>query len=558
MIDNLLTALSQAAQPVILLAIVVGVVLGYIVGALPGLGPAVTVALLLPFTYDMSPLTSLAMLTALYMAAQYAGSITAVLMNIPGEAGATATTFDGYPLTKQGKPQKALGMSMGASFFGGLVSTVGLMFAAIQLGEIALRFGPPEYFALAVFGLTVAATLGSGSQLKALIAVCVGLLVSTIGLDALTGSPRYTYVTELYEGITLVPALIGLFAISEVLVSVEQSLQGAKPETKLRGGMPTTKEYRYAAPAMVRGSIIGFLIGVLPGAGASVSSFVAYSQEKRSSRHPETFGKGDLRGVAAPEASNNAAVSGSLVPLLALGIPGSATAAILIGAFLIHGLTPGPLLFQNEPDLIYGLFGALFVGNFVMLALGLGGVRLWARVTLISPRVLMPLVLALSLVAAYSDSNTIFDVWVAIAFGVVGYAFRRFDFPIAPIVLAIVLGKLVEGSFRRSMVISGGSLDIFLQRPLALVLLALTIVTVLWPLLAGIIRRRRMPGPDGGRSRPDPGDVRPGGVPPGGADAGADRPVAVGSDGGVPRAKVPDAAQPVPFGPDDERSERRT
>lgn len=493
MIDNFGTALSQVFSPTILLVIVIGVILGYIVGALPGLGPAVTVALLLPFTYELEPLTSLALLTALYMAAQYAGSITAVLMNIPGEAGATATTFDGFALTKLGKPAKALGMSMGASFFGGLVSSVALMFAAIQLGEIALRFGPPEYFALAVFGLVVAASLGGGSQIKALMAVCLGLLVSTVGLDALTGSPRYTYLPQLFEGISLVPALIGLFAISEVLITLEQSLQGLKLKEKISGGMPTVAEYRHAAPAMVRGSVIGFLIGVLPGAGTSVASFVAYSQERRASKHPERFGTGELRGVAAPEAANNSAVSGSLVPLLALGIPGSATAAILIGAFLIHGLTPGPLLFTEEPELVYGLFGALFIGNFVMLAVGLGGVRLWARVTAIPPRILMPLVLALSLVAAFSDSNNLFDVWVAIAFGVIGYSFRRFGFPIAPVVLAIVLGRLVESSFRRSMIISNGSIDIFLERPLTMILLLLTVAMVVWPIIADLLKRRRLP-----------------------------------------------------------------
>lgn len=491
MIDGLSYAVEGVLSPAILLAIVVGAALGYVVGALPGLGPAVSVALLLPFTYDMEPLVSLALLTALYMAAQYAGSVTAVLMNIPGEAGATPTTFDGYPLTLQGKPAKALGMSMGASFFGGVLSTVALMFAAVQLGEIALRFGPPEYVGLAVFGLAIAVSLTSGSTLKAGIAVCVGLLVSMIGLDALTGMPRYAYVPELYEGISLVPILIGLFAIPEVLVSLEQSVRGMGRLRRLEGGLPTLREYRGALPAMTRGGIIGFLIGVLPGAGTSVASFVAYGQEKRSSKTPEEFGKGSLRGVAAPEAANNSAVSGSLVPLLSLGIPGSATAAVLIGAFLIHGLAPGPLLFQNEPDLVYGLFGALLVANFAMLAIGLGGVRLWARFTTIPAALVMPLVLALSMIAAYSDANSLFGVWVAIAFGVLGYAFRKIGIPAAPVVLAVVLGDILESSFRRSLLITDGSPIIFLERPLTAILLALAVLTVVWPGMRRRLRERR-------------------------------------------------------------------
>lgn len=507
MIDNILSGLGQVAQLEILLAILVGALMGYFVGALPGLGPAVSVALLLPFTFDMSPLGGLAMLTALYGAAEYGGSITAIAVNIPGEAAATPTTFDGYALTKQGKPGKALGMSMVASFVAGLLSTVALMMVSVPLAEVALAFGPPEYFALALLGLTVAVTLTGRSRLKAFMTVLLGLLISTIGLDPLTGVPRYAYTAEMYDGIRLIPALVGLFAISEVLISLEQARRGLSIRQSISGDLPTLREYAGALKAMLRGTGIGFLIGIIPGAGKSIASFIAYSEERRVSKRPEEFGRGSLDGVAAPEAANNAVVSGALVPLLALGIPGSATAAILIGAFLIHGLLPGPLLFREHPDLVYGLFAALLVGNVMMLGLGLFGTRLWTRIVAVPPMILMPLVLALSLFAAYAESNSLFTVWTAIAFGVIGYVLRKFDFPIAPIVLAIVLGDLLESSLRRSLVLSDGGIGIFLGRPVALSVLALTALSITWP----IVRRRWRAAAIGSgdtTARPMPDDPR--------------------------------------------------
>lgn len=501
MIENILSGFGQVAQLDIILAILVGALMGYFVGALPGLGPAVSIALLLPFTFDMSPLAGLAMLTALYGAAEYGGSITAIAVNIPGEAAATPTTFDGYALTKQGKPGKALGMSMVASFVAGLLSTVALMMVAVPLAEVALQFGPPEYFALAILGLTVAVTLTGRSGLKAFMTVLLGLLISTIGLDPLTGVPRYAYTVEMFDGIRLIPALVGLFAISEVLISLEQSLQGLSiREEDISGDLPTLREYAGSFKAMLRGTAIGFFIGIIPGAGKSIASFIAYSEERRVSKRPEKFGHGSLDGVAAPEAANNAVVSGALVPLLALGIPGSATAAVLIGAFLIHGLLPGPLLFRQHPDLVYGLFAALFVGNVIMLGLGLFGTRLWTRIVAVPPKILMPMVLALSLFAAYAESNSIFAVWTAIVFGVIGYTLRKFDFPVAPIVLAIVLGDLLESSMRRSLVLSDGGLGIFLERPVALAVLLLTALSIAWPLL----RRRWRP-----RARSDSADGAP-------------------------------------------------
>ncbi|BDG59181.1 tripartite tricarboxylate transporter permease [Caldinitratiruptor microaerophilus] len=478
MLENLLSGFVLVAQWQNLLAILVGALLGYFVGALPGLGPAVSVALLLPFTYDLSPLTSLALLTALYGAAEYAGSITAVTINVPGEASATPTTFDGYQLTLKGMPAKALGISMMASFYAGTVSTLALFALSVPLANVALKFGPPEYFALGLFGLTVVASLAGKSWVKGTISVLLGLLITSVGLDPITGMARYAYVPELYEGIPLIPALVGLFAISEVLVTMEEVTKGNVTYRKISGALPTLKEYLSTHMAMLRGTIIGFLIGVIPGAGKAIASFIAYNEEKRVSKHPEKFGTGVLEGVAAPEAANNAVVSGALVPLLALGIPGSATAAVLIGAFMIHGLLPGPMLFVKNPDLVYGLFAALLVGNVFMLAIGLLGTQLWARVLTIPKYVLMPIVLAVSLFAAYAESNDRFTMWLAVGFGVVGYFMRRFEFPVSPVVLAMVLGDMMESSLRRTLIISGGKLTLLFTRPVALSILLLTALSV--------------------------------------------------------------------------------
>ncbi len=478
MIENLAAGFVLVAQWQNALAIVAGAIVGYFVGALPGLSAGMGIALLLPFTFYFPPLTSLVLLTSLYGAAEYGGSITAVLINVPGEGGAVPTTFDGYPLTQKGQPGKALGISIVASAYAGIASTIGLILVSIPLAQIALKFGPPEYFALGVFGLTTVAGLAGKSWVRGFIAVLFGLLITTIGVDAVSGNSRYIFFKGLYEGIPLIPVLVGLFAVSEVFLTMETLAAEHLVIRKFSGTLPTLREYLGTHMAMLRGTIIGFIIGIVPGAGKAVASFIAYNEEKRASTHPELFGTGVLEGVASPEAANNAVVGGALVPLLSLGIPGSAAAAVLIGAFTIQGLQPGPLLFVKEPGLVYGLFASLLVGNLVMLAMGLLGTKLWAKVLDVPKNVLTPMVLAITLFAAYAESNNVYTVWLALIFGVLGYIMRKCEFPVAPIVLAMVLGNMIEISFRRSLILSDGSLAILVTRPVALVILGLAALSV--------------------------------------------------------------------------------
>ena len=477
MLEHLASGFVLVAQWQNAIAIIVGAVVGYLVGALPGLSAGMGIALLLPFTFYMPPLTSLVLLTSLYSAAEYGGSITAVLINVPGEAGATPTCFDGYPLTRKGQPGKALGISIVASAYAGIASTIALIVVSIPLAQLALKFGPPEYFALGIFGLTTVAGLAGKSWIKGFITVLFGLLITTIGVDAVSGTSRYIFVKSLYEGIPLIPVLVGLFAVSEVFETMEELGEHLAYE-KFSGTLPTLREYLGTHMAMLRGTIIGFIIGIVPGAGKAVASFIAYNEERRASKHPELFGTGVLEGVASPEAANNAVVGGALVPLLSLGIPGSAAAAVLIGAFTIQGLQPGPLLFVREPGLVYGLFASLLIGNLVMLAMGLLGTKIWAKVLDVPKNILTPIVLAICLFAAYAESSNVFGVWLALIFGILGYLMRKWEFPVAPIILAIVLGNMIEVSFRRSMILSDGGLGIFVMRPVAVVILLLAAISV--------------------------------------------------------------------------------
>ena len=489
MLQNLAHGFVLTAQWQNLVAIIAGSITGYFVGALPGLSAGMGIALLLPFTFYMPPLTSLVLLTSLYGAAEYGGSITAVLINVPGEAGATPTCFDGYPLTQKGAPGKALGVSIVASAYAGIASTIALILVSVPLAQIALKFGPPEYFALGIFGLTTVAGLAGKSWIKGFITVLFGLLITTIGVDAVSGTSRYIFTKSLYEGIPLIPVLIGLFAVSEVLETMEELAEKVVYQ-KFSGSLPTLREYMGTHLAMLRGTVIGFVIGIVPGAGKAVASFIAYNEERRASKHPELFGTGVLEGVAAPEAANNAVVGGALVPLLSLGIPGSAAAAVLIGAFTIQGLQPGPLLFVKEPGLVYGLFASLLVGNIVMLGMGLVGTKIWAKVLDVPKNVLTPIVLATILFAAYAESTNVFGVWIALIFGVLGYVMRKYDFPVAPVVLAMVLGGMIEVSFRRSLILSDGSFSILATRPVAAAILLLAALSIGYQVLRDVRKMR--------------------------------------------------------------------
>ncbi len=467
-------------QPII--AIVAGVILGIMVGAMPGLSPSMGVALLVPFTYNLQPHVALILLISIYIASEYGGSITAVTINTPGTPSAVVTAFDGYPLTKQGKAGTGLGVSLVASTIGGIIGTIILIFFSVPLARVAVRMHPAEYFALAIFGLTTVASLGGKNWAKAFLAAMLGLLINTIGIDPISGVKRFTFGTyRLFDGFALIPALIGLFALSEVFTRIEENKLEKGAQTKFdKEQWPSFMDYWKLKFAIIRSSIFGTLIGIFPGAGATIAAFLSYDIAKKLSKSPETFGKGNPEGVAAAEAANSSSVGGALVPLLALGIPGSASTAVLVGALMIHDLVPGPMLFVERPDIIYSLFAALMVANFVMLILGLMGAKLWIKVTVIPKKVLMPAILAISMIGSFAVNYSFFDVAACIGFGVSGWLLKKYGFPMAPIVLGMVLGKLAETNFRRAVIMGG--YNVFFTRPASLILLILAVLSIGVPL----------------------------------------------------------------------------
>lgn len=475
-----------------LLAIVVGTAAGIFVGAMPGLGPSLGVALLIPATYSLSASVSLNMLVALYLAAEYGGSISAVLIGTPGTAAATATVVDGYPLNQKGYPGKAMGASLVGSTIGGVVGGIALMAVAEPIARLALKFGPPEYCALAVFGLAIVASLSSDNVLKGLLMASLGIMLTAVGVDTITGSPRFTFgFYELYEGIPFLTALIGLFAIAEAFSMIEEAGQGVHIDSKVSRGFLTLKECLRLKFTFLRGSVIGTIVGAIPGAGANIAGWIAYDQEKRWSRHPEAFGHGAVEGVAAPESANSASVGGALVPLLTLGIPGSPTTAVLIGALILHGLQPGPRLFVSNPDVIYGLFVGLMVAYPVLFVMGRLAMGVWVRVIEIPKSVLGPAVLALSVLGAYSVRNLMFDVWLTIGFGIAGYILKKYKFPAAPLVLAMVLGYMAESNYRRALIMSQGSHSIFFDQPISAFFLVLGVLSFVWPMVQVVRKKRR-------------------------------------------------------------------
>lgn len=489
MFDLLLAGFGGALQPHNLMFLVLGVAVGILGGAMPGLSASTTVALLLPFTYGMPSDTSLILLAAAYVGAEYGGSISAIFINTPGTPGAIVTVLDGYQMTKRGYPVKALCASLVPGTVAGVLANVALITVSVPLVEFALRFGAAEYFALGVFGLSIIASLGSDDWRKGVLAAGIGLFLAVIGTDAIVGFPRFTFgLPELLGGIELVPALIGLLALSEAFMMAEDIGAAAHLPTKFSRDYPTWAEWKGMIPATLRGSVIGLVIGAIPGAGTTIAAIVAYNEEKRASKHPEKFGTGVLEGIAAPEAANNAAVGGALIPMLTLGIPGSATAAIMISAIMLHGLQPGPELFSKNPEVVYNLFASQFFANLAMLVLGLIGMTWWIKIVEIPKAVLVPCIIAICFIGSYVVNGNIWDVGTMVVLGIAGYVLRKLDFPIAPIVLALVLGFMVETNFRRMLLISGGRLLEPLQRPITAVLLLLAVLSFVLP----ILRRRRM------------------------------------------------------------------
>ena len=492
MIENLAFGFAAFADPMVWAALVFGALVGYLIGAIPGLGPSLGVALLIPFTYGMDPVVSIVGLVALYAAAEYGGAITAVLINSPGTAAAVATAWDGYPLTQQGRANEALTVSIISSGVGILVSTVMLIVTAVPLSEFALKLGAGEYFALALLGLSLVAGLSEGSPLKGMVAMGIGLAMATVGLDVQVGTPRFTGGNyELFEGLPLVPVLLGLYALSEVLFMIEDGA-AAKIKSAKSDGLTSIPFHALKGlkVVMLRSSVMGYLIGVIPGAGASIASFVSYAVTKNFSKRPELFGKGSLEGVAASETSNNAAVAGAMAPLLALGIPGSATTAVMIGALMVQGIQPGPLLFTRTPEIPYTVFASLFVGVPVMVFIGLAGARVWAKVANIPRPAIAAIVAGICFIGAYSSETTMFPVHVMTVCGIMGYLLRKVGIPLAPIVLAMVLGELMEVNFRRALISNQGDWDIFYTSPITLGLLVIAALAFIVPGISALRRRR--------------------------------------------------------------------
>jgi len=489
--EHLLFGTQTLFTPVNLAFCFIGVLMGTLVGVLPGLGPTAAIALLLPATFHTPPVASIIMLAGIYYGAMYGGSTTSILVNIPGEAASVITCLDGYQMALQGRAGPALGIAAFGSFIAGTISVVGLMLIAPPLAKFALAFGPPEYFSLMLMGVVVLIYLGSGSILKALMMAVFGLLVGTIGQDSISGTLRLTFgIRELYDGVGLIPAIMGLFGVSEVISNVEQAIKTEIISAKARNLMPNRQDWRDSFWPIIRGSVLGFFIGILPGPSSTISSFSSYALEKKVSGNPAKFGKGAIEGVAGPEAANNAATGGSFIPLLTLGIPANAVTALLLGAFMIHGVTPGPLLISKHPDLFWGTVMSMYLGNIMLLILNLPLIGLWVQVLRVPYPILFPLILLFCLVGVFSLNFSQAEVGLMIGFGAFGYAARKFQFELAPLVLALVIGPMIENYLRLSLIISRGSPWIFFRRPISAVFILITLTLLFSPFMPRIGRSR--------------------------------------------------------------------
>lgn len=481
--EQFLGGLQILAQWQNFLIIPIGLAIGIVVGAIPGLTSDLGIILCIPLTYGMDPTMAILMLLAIYCGGTYGGSITAILINTPGTSANAATLFDGYPMTVKGKAFKALQMALYASTIGGLISAFALLFLAPLIAKITLLFGPAEYFALAVFGLSVIAGVSNNSIFKGLIGACIGLFMASIGMDSISGTTRFIFgQKKLMAGIDLIIALIGLFAISEVLM---KSKYDPKTDHKTISASAITKdkitkeEYRRCRKPIAIGSLIGVIIGATPGTGGGLAAFIAYNQTKQASKHPETFGHGEIEGVAASESANNGACGATMIPMLTLGVPGDGATAILMGAFMLHGMVPGPSLFAEQGNVLYAIMLGLIVVNIFMYIIGNVFTRFYAHITRIPYEILAPIVLTFCIAGSYSTNNRVYDIYIILLFGIVSYFLRRMDFQLVPILLGIVLGPLAEKNFRRAMVISEGSFKIFFTRPISCAFILIALASVL-------------------------------------------------------------------------------
>ena len=475
-----------------ILICVLGVAAGIVIGALPGLTPTMGVALLLPVTFSMEPIPSFALLLGIYVGGTYGGSIAAILIRTPGTPQAVATVLDGYPLARSGRASEALSPACIASSFGGIFSNIVLICLAGQIAKVALAFGPAEYFAIGIFGLSMVASFCAKSIAKGIFACCFGLMISTVGVDQIGGMSRFAYTKDMLGGIQTVSALIGLFALTEVITKAVDSIRHVDiEETAVSTKMVPAKEVVRNLPNMLRSAIIGTFVGIIPATGGGIAAFLAYNEARRASKHPENFGTGAYEGLFAAETANNGVTGGALVPLLTLGIPGDTITAVLMGALTIQGLTPGPLLFTNSPEVVTGIYSMLLICNVLMLILGLLGTRLFMHVIKIPNNVLLPSVMLLCFIGSFASGNKLFDMRTALVMGVIGFLFTLGEIPAAPALLGIILGATIETNFRRAMVISNGSYSIFVQKPICLAFLIISVLSILFVALRDVLPTKK-------------------------------------------------------------------
>lgn len=491
-LSNLLTGFESAFTPMNLFWVFVGVVIGTLVGILPGLGPPATLAILLPLTTSLSPTTGLIMMAGIYHGAKFAGATTSILLNIPGETSSVVLCLDGHPLARQGRAGAAMGMSAISGFIASTFGVIALTFAAPSVANLAMSFGPPEYAALMAFGLLMVILLASDSPVKGFLSLSLGLLLSTIGIDIFTGQQRLTFgTTALFDGIDFIAVSVGLFAVGEVLLNVEKKMgkQVFTVPKGIKNLLPTKADLKQSRMAIAMGSVFGFFIGALPGGGSTVASFLSYTMVKKTSKHPEKFGKGAIEGVAGPEAANNSESGGAMIPLLSLGLPGSSSTAVMLAALLLYGLQPGPLLFTDHPEIGWPVIASLYIGNVMLIILNLPMIPVWVQILKIPYWALYPAILVLSAVGVYSVRSSMTDVMMMGGFGLLGYAFGKFGVPAAPLVMAFVLGPMAENAVRQSLVLSDNNPLIFLERPISATIFGVAVLLGVTLLITG--RRRK-------------------------------------------------------------------
>lgn len=490
---QLIYGFHVALTPMNIMWTTLGGVLGTIIGMLPGLGPATGVAVLLPLTFKMGPVGAMITMAGVYYGAMFGGSRASILLNTPGDGAAIATCFDGYPMTQQGRAEAALAMSAVASFIGGMIANVAMVFIAVPMARFSLKFGPAEYTLLMLFALVATAAMSRDKMLLGFIGMVFGLMISTVGLDGLTGVNRFTFgILELMGGVDFLIIIIGIYALGEVFKSFKAVHDPSfKMQTKFGKIRFTREDWKRSWPAILRSTPLGFFVGALPGAGGTMAALMAYNNEKSFSKHPEEFGKGAVEGLAAPEAANNASSVGALIPMMTLGIPGSGTTAVMLGALLMLGLQPGPLLFAKQPEVAWGMIASMFIGNIILLIINMPMASVLVRVLAVPAKVLYPLILGLAFIGAYAITNSVVDFFILIAFGVIGIFLDKTKIPTAPLILGGIVGSTMETSFRQSLILSDGSLKIFYGSPIAIVLIGLTVLSVAWPVIGGAVKKSK-------------------------------------------------------------------